>query len=630
MMFPSVLAILRQRLQELERRPWSAYDVPGVWVAQRSVARFATPPSYHLHQVQEIERLGREQEDEHRRRDLVYNAFVRYVTTYDHGPHADVEGWSTDGTLLKMISLLPYLHRLGVGTIALLPIFERGVIGRKGELGSPYAVRHPLRLDHTLVEPALGMSADDVFRAFVAACHHLGIKVVLEFALRTASIDSDLVPHHPEWFYWVQESVVLDGTFAAPRLSSEALDEASRKVTSHDLRGLPEPDEAYRELFSGAPTRVRRDGHGWLGIRPNGDHVRVPGAFADWPPDDPQPAWSDVTYLRLHEHPEYRYMAYNTVRYYEQALDVPERRIQGLWNLVAGVIPHYIRLFDIDGAMIDMGHALPPDLQRRVVTDARTLRPAFMFWEENFHLRAASRTAGYDAAVGYLPFDAHDPSAIRAFVRRVEQADIPIGYFATPETHNTPRAASREGGVEFALGVWTFLRCLPKGIPFVHAGIEMGVAEPVNTGLGFADTEVAAWPAERLPLFARAALPWDAAGEYMQRFALTERRLTTSAWYAMLDDDDALREVACSDDEVVGYLRLARRRSHGIIVLFNMSSASIRTTFSLPADMGQVVLAPDDHLERQPQGAEWALVLDAWECVVVSCWTSASPTLHPR
>lgn len=621
MMFPSVLALLRQRLQELERRPWAAFDVPGVWVGQRTTARFPSPPSYHLNQLAEIERIANDEgSGGGRRRDVVYNALVRYVTTYEHGPRADEEGWSTDGTLLKMLSLLPYLHRLGVGTISLLPIFERGVIGRKGDLGSPYAVRHPLRLDHTLVEPALGMSADEVFKAFVAACHLLGIKVVLEFALRTASIDSDLVPHHPEWFYWVEESVMLDGSFAKPLLSEEAIAKATTMVEEHDFKDLPPPDDEYRALFTSAPTRVRRDGHGWLGIRPNGDHVRVPGAFADWPPDDPQPAWTDVTYLRLHEHPDFRYMAYNTVRYFEQELDVQERRLQGLWNLIAGVIPHYVRLFDIDGAMIDMGHALPVDLQRRVIRDARSMKPSFTLWEENFHLRASSSTSGYDAVVGYLPFDAHDRAALRAFISRIRTGDVPVRYFATPETHNTPRAASRSGGVAFAMGVWTFLRCLPMGVPYLHAGMEMGVEAPVNTGLGFSQDDLARWTVDRLPLFSRSALPWDDAGEHMQVFALLEQRVRSSSWHDALADDDIVDAITSADDEVVGYVRISRRRPIGIIVLFNMSDTPLRTTFAIRDTAYQHVIAPDEHIEGTDDGTSWSVVLDAWECIVVSSW----------
>ena len=197
-MMPSILGVLRGQLERLQMQTWSPYAIPGVWVdaAERHV--FPSPPAYHLRQLNEIERLARNRREPTTSglRGLTYNALVRHAVAYDHGKESDAEGWSTEGTLLKMLSLLPYLHRLGVTTIVLLPIFDRGSVGRKGNLGSPYAVRHPFRLDPELVEPALGMTADEVLHAFVAAAHALGMKIVLEVVLRTASIDSELAHSH--------------------------------------------------------------------------------------------------------------------------------------------------------------------------------------------------------------------------------------------------------------------------------------------------------------------------------------------------------------------------------------------------------------------------------------------------
>ena len=56
----------------------------------------------------------------------------------------------------------------------------------------------------------------------------------------------------------------------------------------------------------------------WVGVLDDGTRVRIPGAFADWPPDDNQPPWTDVTYLRMYDHPDFNYMAYNTIRMYDE------------------------------------------------------------------------------------------------------------------------------------------------------------------------------------------------------------------------------------------------------------------------------------------------------------------------
>lgn len=617
---PSIVSILRHQLLLLAQRPWSTYAVPGIWLGTSGRQVFSSSPDYHLHQIHEIEQLAaRGIEAERGRGGLTYNALIRHVAAYDHGPSADVEGWSTQGTILKMLSLLPYLSRLGVDTIVLLPICDRGVIGRKGNLGSPYAVRHPLRLDHELVEPALAMSADDVFRAFVAAAHMLGIRVVVEMVLRTASIDSDLVHAHREWFYWVEEDLVVSGRFAAPRLPDAALAAAKRLVAAGITQELPIPPRAYRKAFCGVPRSVVRDDHGWLGFGAHGERLRIPGAFADWPPDDPQPAWQDVTYLRMHDHPDFGYMAYNTIRYYSATLDQLAYRMHGVWNLTAGIIPHFKRLFNIDGAMIDMGHALPKMLQRRVVSDVRSIDPNFVLYEENFQLDTASVEAGYDGVVGYMPMTAHIVDELRRFVRRMADGNVPIRYFATPETHNTPRAASRSGGVEYALASWSFLRCLPHGIPFLHAGMELGECVPVNTGLGFSPEEQRQWTEDALPLFSSAQLPWDDAESVVERFRRLEQAMTSSHWFKHMRDDDAILPLDEDDPSVVAYVRYRRSSSLGVIVVRNMSDVDVAATLQLPPFLRRIVAAVNQQLHIRSDSAV-EVTLRPWQCMHVAIW----------
>ena len=102
--------------------------------------------------------------------------------------------------------MLPYIKRLGVNTVHLLPITSIGQDGNKGTLGSPYAIRNPYELDENLSEPALGLDVKTEFKAFVEAAHRLGLRVVVEFVFRTAAKDADWVKEHPEWFYWIKEA----------------------------------------------------------------------------------------------------------------------------------------------------------------------------------------------------------------------------------------------------------------------------------------------------------------------------------------------------------------------------------------------------------------------------------------
>lgn len=620
-MMRSILGNLRLQLERLQQQPWSPYAIPGAWVNAEERRVFPSPPAYHLHQLNEIERLARIRSGSQTDalRGLTYNALVRHALAYDHGRESLAEGWSAEGTLLKLLSLLPYLHRLGVTTIVLLPIFERGRVGRKGNLGSPYAVRHPYRLDRDLVEPALGMAADDMLRAFVAAAHALGMKVILEVVLRTASIDSELAQSHPEWFYWIREAAARSEAFHKPEFTDSALLQATNLIEAGICAGLPAPSIDYQQQFTAVPHDVLPDEQGWLGLMSDGTRARIPGAFADWPPNDPQPLWSDVTYLRLHDHPDYRYMAYNTIRYYEAELDRPAYRLSGVWNFMASILPHWIRLYLVDGAMIDMGHALPAALQQRVIEEARALRPDFILLEENFAIGHESAVAGYDAVVGYMPLHLHEPSSVRAFVERAARKDLPVRCFATPETHNTPRAASREGGFDFSSAMWTFARCLPRTVPFLHAGMELAETMPVNTGLGFTREDLLHLHSDDLPLFSSARLPWDTAGRFLAMFTEIEHAITASYWYKQCSDNDTVIAIETDRPTAVAYARISVRQRTGIIVVVNMAPEATQTRLTLPRSLERVFVAPVKGVYRA-SALELTIELKPWTCMVIPTW----------
>jgi glycosidase len=98
-----------------------------------------------------------------------------------------------EGTLAAAQEHLPRLRELGFSIIWLMPVHEIGSVNRKGELGSPYAVR-----DHYSVNPELGTLAD--LRAFVDAAHALGLRVILDWVANHTAWDHPLVTEHPEWY----------------------------------------------------------------------------------------------------------------------------------------------------------------------------------------------------------------------------------------------------------------------------------------------------------------------------------------------------------------------------------------------------------------------------------------------
>jgi starch synthase (maltosyl-transferring) len=460
------------------------------------------------------------------RRAVIYNLFVRASAAFDHDGDGELSllsgsGFRETGTFLKAIALLPYIRALGCNTVHLLPISAIGRDGRKGALGSPYAIRDPYQLEETLAEPLVELGAEVEFAAFVEAAHRLGIRVVVEFVFRTASKDSAWVDEHPDWFYWIRADVPdrseasgQEG-YGSPQFLPDELARIKDEVQRGALEDLPAPPTSYQELFAAAPARdrIERTEDRVVGRSGDGTRVRVPGAFADWPPDDTQPPWGDVTYLRLYRHPDFDYIAYNTIRMYDARLARPENAVGDLWDRIAGILPHFIRRYGIDGAMIDMGHALPDDLKHRIVHDARAVDLDFAFWDEDFALREETKREGYNAAIGNFWWAIHRPQRLREeTLAELARRGAALPFFATPETHNTPRCAARPGGIDRSRCAWVF-GCFLGGLPFVHSGFECGEVLPVNTGLDFSPRELAAYPTDRLPLYAPWAYAWGAQGD---------------------------------------------------------------------------------------------------------------------
>jgi len=608
---------LQVELEALLRHQWPSYTVPGLWVGSCDPVTFPSPPAYFLHQLRVIDRDRKvlRQRTWNPEKVLAYGGMVRHITSYNHGQGVGTHGWRTTGTFLKLAGLLPYLTRLGVDTLILQPVTDIGRVARKGTLGSPYAVQNPWRLDPYLAEPAVSYSVENQARVFIELCHSLGIKVILEVVLRTASIDSSLVSSNPEWFYWINEAEAGDAAqFTPPSFTAKDVKAIRHKVEKKQFYNLPEPSAEYREQFSAPPLKVEFDERGWKGLGSRNTVLRIPPGFADWPPDDNQPLWTDVTYLRLHDHPHFRYMAYNTLRMFDSELDSEHYRISPLWNTLASLIPFYIRSFNIDGAMIDMGHALPADLRRKIVADARLLKDSFTLYWEQFDAEGVSAAEGYDAVVGHLPVTAHSASEIGKHIVAVAEQQNSVPVFASPESHNTMRAAVRLGSARAAIAVWTLLRALPRSIGFIHAGMELGEVIPVNTGLGFTSEEIAQYSYNTLPMFSDVPLAWDDSADTVNAMVTASRRLTASAFWANATQSDKVFPLSVTDT-LLGFLRLPHGSRQGMICLANLSEEPIVTKISIPADCGLMFVSP--HTGIKHVGGRLDVELPATTCEMV-------------
>ncbi len=540
-------------VQQLEarRQPLAEpYWLPGLWLDGVSTPAVQVDP-FEFYRKRLLEIANAEPQPlvqgpgggEWTQHAVIYNLFPRVTAAFDHNGDGNLngrsDGWCEIGTLLKCIALLPYIRDMGFNTVHLLPIASVGQDGKKGILGSPYAIRNPYQLDPNLAEPVLGLTAEQLFAGFVEGAHRLGLRVVLEFVLRTASRDSDWIPYHPDWFYWIRAEIPDRtgrgtgrlGAYGAPIFTSETLAIIKAKVAVGDFKELPPPPTLYQGMFTEPPRpeQVYMENGRYFAILDSGVRVRIPSAFTDWPPDDIQPPWTDVTFLRLYNHPDFNYIAYNTVRMYDEALTRFEYCSVPLWDAITGVIPHYQGDFGIDGVMIDMGHALPNSLKRRVIETARQINPDFAFWDENFTIGQRTRDEGYNAVMGWWVLGAHQGESMRHMFNQMAHDSLPIPFFAAPENHNTPRAMSRPGGWAYAHYALALAVTVPA-LPFILTGFELGETQPMNTGVGFTNEQLAQYPPEKLPLFSPWSFDWTRPNNLIEsvRYALKLRKMFVS------------------------------------------------------------------------------------------------------
>lgn len=645
---PSALEIveevLRKKIKETEGKKFN-YAVPSLWISDEHLEGPCTPKRVKVHPlpffldaVRAARRAKRPPKPEATggewsRDAIIYNMFVRTTAAFDHNGNGtldlpvNADGFRETGTFVKALAMLPYIKKLGANTVHLLPITSIGRDGNKGTLGSPYAIRNPYELDENLAEPLLGLDAKTEFKAFVEAAHNYGLRVVVEFVFRTAAKDSDWVKEHPEWMYWIKEDLLQrdpshpdESRYGSPLFTKEELERIHHQVREHNYMNLLPPHHVYREFFTEPPKpeRVVKENGRYIGVLENGQRVKIPGAFADWPPDDNQPPWDDVTYLRLYVHPEFNYIAYNTIRMYDERLARPENINRPLWDRIVGIIPYYQREFEIDGVMIDMGHALPMDLKREMVHTARMHDPDFAFWDENFSITRRSREEGYNAVFGFLWIDEHHPPRMRAFCKRAASEGFLIPFFATPENHNTPRAAARPGGVTYSMWAMVVNSFLP-GIPFIHSGYELAETYPINTGLDFTNEQLKHFPSEKLPLFSAYAYHWL----NKQQFTWWVKKVLAIRYkyHRCIVDPNPMTFVMLNDpnEQILAFARLDDQRRKRIAIVTNTNyHAAEQAHVRLDVGRSKVIdlLSGKDYTLRD---GHLQTKLHAGQCLVFEC-----------
>lgn len=435
---------------------------------------------------------------------VAYSTMIRTSSAWDNDRSGKLEDENIykmpeTGSFVKMLSLLPLLKKMGVDVVYMLPISKFSLKDKKGDLGSPYGVSNFNELDPNLKDPLTkdNMTLDEEFSAFVEACHILDMRVMIDIIPRTNAVENELIKDNPDWFYWIKadeydqyRSPQIEGI---PDTSTPTLD-LMEKVYNNK--------ETYRHINMFQYNPKQQDEKLWNKIKDSENlseaiekhfNLRIAPAFSDHI-NDPQPPWTDITFFRM-----YKDFPQETVQFLDRTDRAPyilfdtiksnmyhgKEPNTALWERLADIVPSYQRRFGIDGARIDMGHALPKDLLDMIISKARENDPDFSFIAEELQPSNAQKAKefGYNMIIGngFVMEPRIWEGALHEFM--YTSVNLPIPTFACGETHDTPRLAARDGGTTLSKTLTTLNMFMPNGVPFINSGQEVYETQPMNTGL---------------------------------------------------------------------------------------------------------------------------------------------------
>lgn len=510
---------------------WNCWGYQGSEVQKNGKEYIVNPYNYYYHIINDLIIPNMESKDYAKpyyidkgelgndgdwiKESVVYSMLIRTSSAWDHDKSGELDevnkdGYKETGTFVKTLALLPLFKKMGIDVIYLLPISKYSLKNKKGDLGSPYSIANFMELDPNLADPMVNdeLSIDEQFTALVEACHILGMKVLIDIIPRTIATNNDLLIDNPEWFYWIKSNEIAN--YQVPRVDGlgetvnpvpELMDSIyqSEAVWKHIKRFSFDPktidQEKYKKLVEAYLDNPDLD---FVEMIKEAYQIQIAPAFSDQI-NDPQPPWSDITFFRMYnDHPVLStnelqkyvddvdlippYILFDTIKCNLYQGKIPNQK---LWDFLAGIIPYYQKHYGIDGARIDMGHALSKELLAMIISKAREYDPHFCFIAEELNTSncTSARNSGYNMIIGDAFW--HEPrfkeGLLRDFI--INTSKLPCPIFACCETHDTPRIVSREGGKELALMLVVLNMFLPNTVPFINSGQEVYERQPINTGL---------------------------------------------------------------------------------------------------------------------------------------------------
>ena len=457
---------------------------------------------------------------------VCYSTMIRVSSAWDFDRSGTLEqeniyNMTETGSFVKMLSLLPLLKKMGVTVVYMLPISKFSLKDKKGDLGSPYGVSNFNELDPNLKDPLVGdkLTLEEEFTAFVEACHILDMRVMIDIIPRTNSVENDLIKEHPDWFYWIKASEY--DKYQVPIVKGI---KATSAPTVERMKEVYQSKDTLRHINMFEYDPKTQDSIKWNKIKNSKNisqaiekefNLRIAPAFSDHI-NDPQPPWTDVTFFRM-----YKDIPQETAKFLDTTTRAPYILFDtiksnmyhglepnlGLWDKLADIIPSYQRRFGIDGARIDMGHALPNQLLDMIMKKAKDIDQDFSFIAEELTPSNADKAkeAGYNMIIGngFIMEPRIWEGELQEYM--YESIELPLPIFACGETHDTPRLAARDGGPTLSKALTALNMFMPNAVPFINSGQEVYETQPMNTGLDARENEIFMLP-ENDPYYGKLAL----------------------------------------------------------------------------------------------------------------------------
>lgn len=148
--------------------------------------------------------------------------------------------FSPAGDFNGITARLDDLKKTGVDILWLMPLNPIGEKGKKGTIGSPYAVR-----DYYGVNPAYG-TKDDLKR-LVKEAHARNMKVIVDVVFNHTAWDNKLLAEHPDWYHKGKDgkpTYPFDWTdiawldYSSPALRAYILDVMKHWLVEYQLDGF--------------------------------------------------------------------------------------------------------------------------------------------------------------------------------------------------------------------------------------------------------------------------------------------------------------------------------------------------------------------------------------------------------